>query len=158
MSAQEIMLPLRKSYQDFVNLILTLSNAQFLFPMNGWAPRDVVAHLIGWNGLMIEASSSILAGKPPSYYYDAPNDYSTINAGFIKKYPSWSKQELLAELKSSLDRLEAFVLNLPGEELLAHHGVHHYSGDPATVSRIITSLAGDYQYHTRQINEWLNKK
>jgi hypothetical protein len=33
----------------------------------------------------------------------------------------------------------------------------HHSGDPATIAKIIDSLAGDYEYHTRQIEEWLNK-
>ena len=156
MSAQEIMLPLRRLYEDFIELILSLPDELFLSPINGWAPRDVVAHLIGWNSLMIEASSSILAGQPPSYYADAPNDYSHINAGFTAQYSSRSKQELLEELKSSLDGLERYVLALPSEELVANHGVRHYRGGPATVSKIVESLAGDYRYHTDQIREWLN--
>lgn len=155
---QETVLLLKHAYQDFTKLILSLTEELFLSPMNGWAPRDVVAHLIGWNSLMIEASSSILAGQSPSYYADAPNDYSNINAGFTAKYSSGSKQELLAELKSSLDGLEAYVLALPPEELVADHGVRHYSGKPATVSKIIESLAGDYRYHTNQIREWLNNR
>ncbi len=125
--------------------------------MNGWSPREVVAHLIGWNSLMIEASLSILAGKTPAYYDDAPNNYSHINAGFTARYSSQSKQELLAELKSSMEGFEAFVLALPDGELAAQHGVRHYSGSSATVSKIIASLAGDYQFHTQQIIEWLNK-
>jgi hypothetical protein len=155
MSNQEITLPLRHAYQDFAELILSLPDEQFLAPMNGWSPRDVVAHLVGWNSFMIEASSSILAGQSPSYYADAPNDYSHINAGFTAKYSSRSQQELLAELKSSLEGLEAYILGLPAGELVADHGVRHYRGDPATVSKILESLAGDYRYHTNQISEWL---
>jgi hypothetical protein len=138
------------------SVIHSLPEESFLSSMNGWEPRDVVAHLIGWNGLMIEASSSILTGQPPSYYEDAPNDYSNINAGFTAKFSSRSKQELLAELKSSLEGLEAYVLALPAGELTADHGVSHYRGGPATVSKILESLAGDYRYHTNEIREWLN--
>jgi len=158
MSSQTTSLSLGDAYQDFAKLILSLPDEQFLAPMNGWTPRDVVAHLIGWNGLMIEASQSILAGRPPSYYADTKNDYSHINAGFTKKYASPSKQELLAELKSSMEKFEAFISTLPKKELTAEHGVVHYSGLPATVGKIMNSLAGDYQYHTRQISEWLIKK
>ena len=156
MPGQESMLSLIPAYQDFVELILSLSDELFLSSMNGWSPRDVVAHLIGWNGLMIEASSSILAGKLPTYYEDAPNDYSNINAGFTAKHSSRSKPELLAQLKSSMESFEAFLDALPAGELASDNGVRHYSGDPATVSRIIESLAGDYRYHTRQVREWLN--
>jgi hypothetical protein len=117
-----------------------------------------VAHLIGWNGLMIEASISILAGKSPSYYDDARNDYSNINSGFTAQYSSRSKPELLAELQSSMEKLEAYIHSLPTDELVADHGVVHHSGSPATVTKIIDSLTGDYQYHTQQIIEWLNKQ
>ena len=155
MSNQEVTHSLRRAYQDFTELIFSLSEEQFLSSMNGWSPRDVVAHLVGWNSFMIEASSSILAGQPPSYYADAPNDYSNINAGFTAKYSSRSRHELLAELKSSLEGLDAYVIALPAGELAADHGVRHYRGGPATVSKIIESLAGDYHYHTDQIREWL---
>ena len=157
MPDQEVLSPLKNAYQDFVGIILSLSVKQYLSTMNGWAPRDVVAHLIGWNRLMVESSSSILAGDQPAYYTDAPNDYSHINAGFTAKYSSRSKQELLAELKSSLEDFEAFILALSFGELAADHGVRHYRGDPATISKIIASLASDYHHHAQQIREWLNK-
>ena len=157
MTNQDVTLSLKNAYQDFTKIILSLSDEQFLSPMDDWTPRDVVAHLVGWNGLMIDLSRSILAGKPPSYYDDLKNDYSNINAGFTKKFSSRSKQELLAQLKSSMENLEAFIFSLPDKEMTADHGVLHYSGVPATVSKIIHSLAGDYQYHTNQILEWLKQ-
>ena len=157
MPSHSVLLSLKNAYQDFTRLILSLSNDQFLSPMNDWSPRDVVAHLVGWNSLMIESSLSILAGKPPSYYDDARNDYSNINSGFTAKYSSESRQELLAELESSMEKFEAFIDSLPAEELTVDHGVVHYSGSPASVTRIVNSLAGDYKYHTNQIMEWLNQ-
>jgi len=157
MTCQDIVFPLEHAYEDFTKRILSLSAEQFLSPMDGWTPRDVVAHLIGWNSLMIESSLSLLTGRPPSYYDDAPNDYSNINSGFTAKYSSQSRQELLADLQASMEKLEAFLHGLPAEELAADHGVVHHSGGPATVARIIDSLAGDYRYHTQQIAEWLNK-
>ncbi len=147
-------LPLMQAYQEFRALVLSLTDKQFLTPMDGWSPRDVVAHLIGWNGLMIEASRSILAGQTPTYYRDAPNDYSHINAGFTAKFSSRSRSELLTELNSSLDIFEAFLTTLPDEELTNAHGVVHYSGELATLARITQSLAGDYRSHTRQIQGW----
>ncbi len=122
-----------------------------------WAPRDVVAHLVGWNDLMIEASRSLLVGKSPAYYTDTRNDYRNINYGFTSKYSSRLRHDLLADLRASLARFEAFVSALSQDDLTAHHGVRHYSGDPATVTRIISSLAGDYRTHTAQIREWLKK-
>lgn len=156
MSNQDVILPLKKSFNEFAEIILLLSDEKFTSPMHGWSPKGVASHLVGWNGLMIEASLSILAGKPPAYYDDAKNNYSNINAGFVAKYSSCSKEELLAELRSSMESLESFILALPQEELIASHNVQHYNGSPATVNKIITSLNGDYQYHAREITDWLS--
>lgn len=158
MPNQDVIIPLKNSFNEFTEIIESLSDEQFASPMHGWSPKGVASHLAGWNSFMIEASLSILAGKTPEYYDDAANNYSNINAGFMAKYSSYSKGELLAELKSSLERLETFVLGLPREELIASHGVYHYNGSPATVNKIIESLTSDYQDHTHEIKEWLSEK
>jgi ketosteroid isomerase-like protein len=158
MSAQESTLQLKNAFQDFVGLLLPLSEQAFRSPQDGgWSPGDVAAHLAGWNRLMIAAARSILSGQPPAYYADQPNDYRTINAGFTAQYASRSKAELLAELEASLADLQAFVQALPHQALLADHGVRHYRGSPATLSKLLASLAGDYQVHTQEIRAWLKK-
>ena len=149
------LIALNRAYDQFVLCIRSLSETQFLTAMNDWSPRDVVAHLIGWNRLMIEASLSILAGQPPAYYADAPNDYSNINAAFVAKHSSYLREDLLHELESSMVEFKAYIAGLSPADLSSDHGVIHYSGRPATISAIITSLAGDYQHHARQISDWL---
>ncbi|NMC13675.1 MAG: ClbS/DfsB family four-helix bundle protein [Chloroflexi bacterium] len=158
MTYREPFYPIKMASQDFINVINSLSEEQFLSHLYEWTPRDIVAHLIGWNTLMIEASLSILAGKQPAYYDDTPFNYSHINAGYTAKYSSQSREELLKELNSSLAELEAFIQGLSEEELEKDYGVRHYSGVPATVKKIIASLAGDYEYHTQQIRDWLKKQ
>jgi hypothetical protein len=145
---------LRTSYDDFVACVVSLPEARFLETMDGWAPRDVVAHLIAWNRFMIQASKSILVGEVPAYYVDAPNDYSNINAAFVQHHSSRSRALLLEQLSSSKQEFDDFITRLPIPELSANHGVAHYSGEPATVAKIIRSLASDYEYHTRQISSW----
>ena len=49
-------------------------------------------------------------------------------------------QGLLKELASSMTEFETFVESLPPAELIADHGVTHYSGEQATVARLIRSL------------------
>jgi hypothetical protein len=158
MSAENTAFPLNQNFQSFTKVIDALSDEQFLTVMDGWSPRDVVAHLIGWNGLMIDSALEILAGNPPSYYQDAPNDYSNINAEFMNKYSSRSKREMLADLQSTMKKLESFIESLSAGEFTASHGVTHHSGGPASVARIVSSLAGDYEYHIRQVEGWFPKK
>lgn len=149
------MASLRASYDDFLACVLSIPGTQFLSPLDGWAPRDVVAHLIGWNRFMIQACRSIRLGEPPAYYVDAPNDYRNINAALVKHYASRSRPQLVAELAASMAEFEAYIAGLPASELAADRGITHYSGEPATVGKIVRSLAGDYEHHTLQINAWL---
>ncbi len=112
MDSQNALSAYELAYKIFCDCIISLPEALFLSPMNGWSPRDVVAHLIGWNWLMIEASAAILRGETPAYYADAPSDYRNINAGFVSQYASRSKTELLEELRSSMEEFEGYVQTL----------------------------------------------
>ncbi len=149
------MTALRAAFHELAARVLALTDAEFLSPMNGWSPRDVVAHLIGWNRFMIQACRSIRAGEPPAYYTDTSADYRNINAAFVRYYCSRSRERLLADLSLSMGELEAYLAELPPSELPSKYGVTHHSGEPATVAKIIRSLAGDYEHYTRQINAWL---
>jgi len=147
---------LRTASDDFVDCVRSLSEEQYLEPMGGWSPRDVVAHLAGWNRFMIQACRSILAGEPPAYYLDAPNEYANINASLVARYSSRSREELLGQTAASMTEFTAYVGSLKPGDLTASRGVAHYSGQPATVEKILRSLAGDYEEHARQIRDWFN--
>jgi hypothetical protein len=149
---------LTEAFQAFLKVVQSVPDDLYLSPINGWSTRDVVAHLVGWNRNMIEAGKEILRGGKPSYYPDAPNDYKNINGAFVSLYSSRDKTFLLNELAVSLSELEAFVHGLDPSERTADYGVVHYRGGPATIARLIDSLAGDYQYHRNEIQEWLNSK
>jgi hypothetical protein len=146
---------LRMAYDDFVACVSSLGEEAFLAPMGDWAPRDVVAHLVGWNRFMIQACDSILAGEPPVYYADAANNYAGINAALVGHYASRSKAALLEDLASSMGELSAYVAGLPPAALTTTRGVIHHSGESATVAKVFRSLAGDYQEHVREIRAWL---
>jgi hypothetical protein len=149
---------LQSACLDFVACVLSIPEALFLTPMNGWSPRDVVAHLTGWNRLMIQSGRSILAGEPPAYYADAACDFRNINAAFVAAYSLRGKDEALRQLDSTMREFEAYLADLSAAELSADCGVRHHSGQPATVERLIGSLAGDYALHTNQIRAWVDSR
>lgn len=142
--------------KEFKDCILHVPEDRFLTPMNGWSPRDVIAHLIAWNGEMLRVCMGLQKGQTPAYYTDAPNDYSNINAGFIAKYDAQEKEKLLRDLEETKSELVTYLRSLPPEEWDADHGVIHYRGGAATIRRTIQSLAGDYRHHTQEILAWNN--
>jgi Mycothiol maleylpyruvate isomerase N-terminal domain len=154
MESTEYLFTLRNAYEAFYQCILWLSDNLFLEAMHGWAPRDVVAHLIGWNGNMITACNQILKGEIPEYYQDAVHDFQHVNAGFVAQYPSLDKYVMLSLLAESFEKFEAYLHGLDPGDFEAEHGVLHHSGDPATVGRVIRSQAGDYDFHRWEIEKW----
>jgi hypothetical protein len=147
-------LALRQEYEAFCDAIRALPEDLFLAKIDEWTPRDVVAHLVGWNRRMVHACQDILAGTTPDYYADAPNDYRTINAGYVARHASTSREALLRDLAAGLEELTAYARALNPAEWEASHGVKHYRGAPATVAGTLASLAGDYAQHARQIRQW----
>ena len=145
---------LSHSANVFVQAIESLSDDLFLGSIDEWTPRDVAAHLAWWNRNMIVASQSLQAGTPPSYYADAMNDYRNINARAIVEFPSQDRRVLLNELRATLDELARYLRSLDSRAWDADHGVQHHRGDAATIRRIVESLAGDYEHHARQVEEW----
>jgi hypothetical protein len=143
--------PLEQAWRALDAEVRALPEERFLAPLRGWSARGIVAHLIGWNRHMIEASRSILSGETPDYYADAPHGYRNLNAAHAAAHSSLSRDELLRELEASLLEFKTFVQSLPPAEIDDSHGVLHYSGRPATVGGIIRSLAQDYRDHTLEI-------
>jgi hypothetical protein len=142
---------LNKAYLAFVEVVESLTPEAFLRSLGDWTPRDVVAHLIGWNRNILRGCRQILKGETPSYHADALNDYRTINAGFIAQYDSTDRAVLLNELAKGKEELSDFLSDVSELEWAKDFGPRHYRGGPATVSRAADSITGDYIEHTREI-------
>lgn len=131
-----------------------LPSGRFLERMNGWSPRDVTAHFIGWNRYTIEGCREILRGVCPSYLEDESNDFSTVNRDSVERYASSDRVELLGELDASFDDLKAFLLALPDSQWGEDFGVR-FKGHVITVENSVEGLRIDYDRHREAIETWL---
>ena len=130
-----------------------LPGGRFLERMNGWSPRDVTAHLIGWNRYTAEGCREILRGVCPSYLEDESNDFSTVNRESVERYASSDRNELLAELDASFDELKAFLHTLSDLQWDNDFGVR-YKGHIITVGDNVDGLRMDYDRHREGIEAW----
>ena len=151
MTRDEQISQLHKVHQDFVKVVLSMSEERFLSSLGDWAPRDIVAHLIGWNRNIRVGCEQIRTGVSPFYHFDGPNDYRSENAKSIARYSSRERKALLDELATSKDELVAYVTELDEHDWNKDFGPQHYRGGPATIARSIASLTGDYLGHTEEI-------
>jgi len=135
----------------FMETMQSLSAENFLKPLGDWTPRDIAAHLVGWNRVTLAGCSELREGVEPFYFYDSTNDYRKVNARFFEQFPSTDRDELLKEITATKAALVTYLKAIPESEWELDTGIVHYRGDPATVARCVDSLIRDYRKHRQEI-------
>jgi len=133
--------------------VVALDQESFRAQLNGWSPRDIVAHLIGWNRLVIGGSRQIQLGELPSYDIDPGENYSKVNETLVQQYSATDREQLLEELHAAARDLQVFLESLDTEVWASDFGVRH-GGSKVTICETIDELIEDYDHHRRQIEEW----
>ena len=125
---------------------MTSSNPElFLGSLGDWTPRDIVAHLIGWNYNIRQGCQQIRAGIVPSYHADAANDYRNLNAGFMAQYNSTDRETLLAELARGKDELLSYLQSVDEHDWDKDFGAKHYRGGAGHHRPVGRVLTHDYR-------------
>lgn len=156
MTAKMQVIRLGLRVDDFARCVASLDEELFLKKMNHWSPRDMVAHLIGWNRSIIEGSKQIKRGELPFYDIDPGENYSKVNAALVRQYSSSNKQELLDELQASAGELKQFLLSLDPIDWNHDYGVRH-QGAIITIRNTVDDLITDYAHHREQIKAWAKR-
>ncbi len=139
--------------QEFSKCIDSLPESVFLKKMNGWAPRDVIAHLIGWNVYTIKGCQQLKRGELPFYFNDPGDDFCKVNAVSVGKYNSKEKKKLLAQLKASTEKLMSYITTIEPSDWKGDFGVTFWN-KTITIKNSVDALISDFINHKRQIEEW----
>lgn len=150
---------LDQAVSDFKTCIQDLPESKFLQPVNGqpineWTPRDVIAHLIGWNRHTITGCRQIKAGDLPSYFSDAENDFSNVNAESLDLYTETDQGLLLDELEDSSQALQNYLLFLDPDAWQTDFGAR-YRDSTITIENTVAALIKDYDDHREEIQAWV---
>ncbi len=141
------------SVNEFISCIKSLPDGLFLRRMDDWAPRDVTAHLIGWNRYTIEGCQQLMKGETPYFFIDPGDDFCKVNAVLVRQYDSKDSSGLINQVKTSAEELERFILALGPTEWQTDYRVT-YEGGPISVKNMVDALGYDYDTHRQQIEEW----
>ncbi len=144
---------LREAVGRFVESVEGLPEEAFLREVAGRSPRDIVAHLIGWNRYTVEAHDELRRGELPACLTDTGEDFSKVNARSMQRYASRDRRELLAELRASAEELDRLLASLPPEEHDDNHGVT-WRGRPVTVGWLTDAVRYDFDEHRQEIENW----
>ncbi len=142
---------LKTAYKDFVEAVQGLNTDGFTKSLGDWTPRDIVAHLVGWNRITLVGCGMLREGVEPFYFYDGTNDYRKVNAKFFEQYNSTDRTILLTQLSSGMDALALYLQSIDEDEWELDTGIVHYRGGPTTVARCVDSLVRDYRKHREEI-------
>lgn len=157
MNPKEQIAETERAVKKFIATIEDLPEDLFLKPMNGWSPRDVTAHLIGWNQYTLEGCKQIIQGERPDYFEDADNNFSNVNAESVERYASTNKINLLAECTDSFKDLKKYLQSLSAQEWVQDYDVR-YRNWVITVDNTVLALQKDYVNHREEIENWVEKQ
>ena len=143
-----------QSVKKFASCIEALSEKSFLRKLNGWSPRDVVAHLIGWNRYYIIGCDQIRQGELPFYYVDPGEDFSKVNAAAVQLYDSTDAVELLHELEVSYQELARRLFSVDPNDWTRKKQTERLSY-PVSIEMCIQAISDDYVHHQGEIEAWL---
>lgn len=153
MNQAESIANFESTLKSFTGCIAGLDDGMLLAPLNNWSPRDIVAHLIGWNDHIIKGSRQVLNGELPFYDIDPGEGYCKVNAAIIEQISSTDKEELLEQLAGSAQNLKEFISTLSAEDYSHDFGVRH-NDEVVTVGDTFEEMIADYSHHEKQIVEW----
>ena len=144
---------LDRAVRAFEHVIMELDPAAFHEKLGGWTPRDIVAHLVGWNAYVVEGSRQLQRGELPFYDRDPGDNYEKVNAELIRQHASTDRDTLVLALESSANALAAFLRELDDGAWERDFGVQH-ENETLTVRGTVNDLIHDYDHHRRQIETW----
>jgi Mycothiol maleylpyruvate isomerase N-terminal domain len=144
-------------YETFTACVARPAAALFLRQYTEWTPRDVVAHLIGWNHYTKTGCEQIKQGMVPFYLADADDDFRHVNALSVQTYAWAEKHTLIEALLASFQELLRFLSTVSPEEWETDYGVR-YQGEPVTIANTVGALSSDYLAHTKDIEIWVTSR
>ncbi len=153
MTIDEQVAKFRRAVAELSATVEKLDTELFLHHPGTWSPRDIVAHLIGWNYAVVEGSEQLRRGELPFYDGDPGEDYSRVNAELVSRYSSTDRAVLRQELAVSAAALADYLAALDAATWSRDSGVRH-RGEALSILGTVDELIADYDHHRHQIEAW----
>ena len=138
----------------FIAAVEAQPDARFLHERDGRTPRDIVAHLIGWNHGAVATRAAIARGELPDCLVEPGPDFGNTNARAMATYPSREKAILLAQLLGSAAAWDAMLRDLPAAEWDGTNGGAVGGRGRSRTARWSTRPTEDHAHHRKEISQW----
>ena len=153
MERDDVLERLREAAAELEHLVQHLPERLLSERLERWTPRDVVAHLVGWNHAAVRGLGELLQGQTPFDLQQADDDSRTLNAESVGRWGGQERGQLLAEFRASAQALLRTLESLPEEAWARDFGVR-FRGEVLTVRDIAVALVQDCVSHTERLRAW----
>jgi hypothetical protein len=127
---------------------LGLPPAQMEEPMaeGKWSFKDLAAHLILWDGLVIRALEKINQGE--TFDWAPYADYDAQNAEAVARLHASPLKRVLSELRVTHSTVIEAVRRVPDEKLCENGEIPEW---------LLSNVPEHYEHHVPQVEEWVGR-
>ena len=153
---EEIIAGLIEARRQILDAVSSLSpEKQDEVFLGTWSVKDLLAHLVGWDYVNIDAVKDIRAGKPPRVFEHWDPDWVKYNAELVRKFRRDDFVEMLDVIQRSHQALVEHVQTIPADDIEKDFGIRSPDETNITVEWFLQFEIEDEGRHYGQIREWL---
>jgi hypothetical protein len=147
------------SYNALEEILASLDKTQYVTEgvIPGWSIKDMLAHIASWHHRLLRWLDAAVRNQEPTISGpDNIEEMDALNAQFYQENKARPLDEVLADFRTSYQRIMEIVQTMPEDDLISPHRFAWSQGQP-----LWQAIAGDtyehYQEHIAQIQAWLVK-
>jgi hypothetical protein len=147
------------SYNALEEILASLDKTQYVTEgvIPGWSIKDMLAHIASWHHRLLRWLDAAVRNQEPTISGpDNIEEMDALNAQFYQENKARPLDEVLADFRTSYQRIMEIVQTMPEDDLISPHRFAWSQGEP-----LWQAIAGDtyehYQEHIAQIQAWLVK-
>lgn len=107
-----------------------------------WSPREVIAHLVGWDAKAVEGFNLFIQGEGERFVFP---DIDEFNAQSVRSRQHLTWHAALSELQTAQQELQDMIKIVQAKGLPAESGF----------GRWLIGRTADYELHTQQLQAWV---
>lgn len=159
MSKSQLIMEIQSEREQLEETLAQIDQERLTEPgaQDGWSVKDILAHIVAWETLMVGWVETTLRGDDPQVsFQDETWDLDQFNEGLYQENRHKPLEQVLAEFHASYPRALGVAQAVPEEDLFDPHRFPWRAGKP-----LWQLVAGNTSYHYKEHNQalraWLEK-
>jgi len=148
MTREEFTSALESDFDPLISLVQSLTPAQAEQPLaeGKWSLRDLAAHLLFWDTIVIRALEAIVRGE--TFDWETYSDWDACNAQAANRQRNAPLKRFVSEWRITHFALVESLARVPDGTLLENGEMPHW---------LLVALTDHYRHHAEQVKAWVER-